>query len=79
MSAVALEARGISKTFGTGELAVRALHPTDLIVSRGEVLVIMGPSGSGKTTLLSILGLVLSPTEGDRRRGPRPPSAAGPP
>jgi putative ABC transport system ATP-binding protein len=28
------------------------------------VLVIMGPSGSGKTTLLSILGLVLTPTEG---------------
>ncbi len=25
----------------------------------------MGPSGSGKTTLLSILGLVLTPTEGE--------------
>jgi len=51
--------------FGTGELAVRALHPTDIAVFRGEVLVIMGPSGSGKTTLLSILGLVLTPTEGE--------------
>ncbi len=51
--------------FGRGDLASRALHPTDIQVRRGEVLVIMGPSGSGKTTLPSILGLVLSPTEGE--------------
>jgi putative ABC transport system ATP-binding protein len=67
MSTPALEGIGIGKVFGRGELAVRALHPTDIAVSRGEVLVIMGPSGSGKTTLLSILGLVLSPTEGEVR------------
>jgi putative ABC transport system ATP-binding protein len=60
-----LEGRGVGKVFGEGPLAVRALHPTSLSVERGEVLVIMGPSGSGKTTLLSILGLVLSPTEGE--------------
>ena len=64
-SAVALEGRGIGKVFGRGALAARALHPTDIQVRRGEVLVIMGPSGSGKTTLLSILGLVLSPSEGE--------------
>ncbi len=64
-SAVALEGRGIGKVFGRGDLAARALHPSDIQVRRGEVLVIMGPSGSGKTTLLSILGLVLSPTEGE--------------
>ena len=62
---VALEGRGIGKVFGRGELAARALHPADIQIRRGEVLVIMGPSGSGKTTLLSILGLVLSPTEGE--------------
>jgi putative ABC transport system ATP-binding protein len=62
---VALEGRGIGMVFGRGDLAVRALHPTDLTIRRGDVLVIMGPSGSGKTTLLSILGLVLTPTEGD--------------
>ncbi len=64
-SSIALEGRGIGRVFGRGDLAVRALHPTDVEVRRGEVLVIMGPSGSGKTTLLSILGLVLSPTEGE--------------
>jgi putative ABC transport system ATP-binding protein len=67
METPALEGRGIGKVFGAGELAVRALQPTDLAIYRGEVLVIMGPSGSGKTTLLSILGLVLSPTEGEVR------------
>jgi putative ABC transport system ATP-binding protein len=64
-SHVALEGRGIGRVFGRGGLAFRALHPTDIQLRRGEVLVIMGPSGSGKTTLLSILGLVLSPTEGE--------------
>jgi putative ABC transport system ATP-binding protein len=64
MSQPVLEGRGVGKVFGAGELAVRALHPTDLSIFRQQVLVIMGPSGSGKTTLLSILGLVLSPTEG---------------
>ncbi len=62
---VVLEGRGVGKVFGRGELAARALYPTDVQVRRGEVLVVMGPSGSGKTTLLGILGLVLSPTEGE--------------
>jgi putative ABC transport system ATP-binding protein len=62
---IVLEGRGIGEVFGRGDLAVRALHPTDLAIRRGEVVVIMGPSGSGKTTLLSVLGLVLSPTEGE--------------
>ena len=60
-----LSGRGIGKVFGAEELAVRALHPTDIEIRRGEVLVIMGPSGSGKTTLLSILGLLLRPSEGE--------------
>ncbi len=64
-SLIALQGRGVGKIFGAGDLAARVLQPTDLEVRRGEVLVIMGPSGSGKTTLLSILGLVLTPTEGE--------------
>lgn len=60
-----LSGRGIGRVFGADDLAVRALHPTDVEVRPGEVLVIMGPSGSGKTTLLSILGLLLRPSEGE--------------
>ncbi len=72
----ALEGRGVGKVFGLGELATRALHPTDVRVRRGEVLVVMGPSGSGKTTLLSILGLVLTPSEGEVLIGGHAVSAA---
>ena len=61
----AIEARGLGKTFGEGELAVDALRGIDLRVERGEFLMLVGPSGSGKTTLLSILGCVLTPTRGE--------------
>jgi putative ABC transport system ATP-binding protein len=35
-----------------------------LSLNAGELTLLMGPSGSGKTTLLSILGCILTPTEG---------------
>ena len=62
---LAVDARGISKTFGTGALAFTALHAVDFVVQRGEFVILAGPSGSGKTTLLSILGCVLTSTAGE--------------
>jgi putative ABC transport system ATP-binding protein len=61
----AIETRGVTKTFGSGALAVTALKGIDLTVRRGEFLMLVGPSGSGKTTLLSLLGCVLTPSEGE--------------
>lgn len=63
----AIVVQGVSKTYGEGALAVRALHPVDLEVARGEVLLLMGPSGSGKTTLLSIMGAILRASSGSVR------------
>jgi putative ABC transport system ATP-binding protein len=60
----AIAVRGVSKVYGAGATAVHALHDVDLDVSRGEVLILIGPSGSGKTTLLSIMGAILSATDG---------------
>jgi putative ABC transport system ATP-binding protein len=60
-----ISARGIRKVFGQGALAFEALKGVDFQVQKGEFLMLAGPSGSGKTTLLSILGCVLSPTEGE--------------
>ena len=61
----AVQLKGITKTFGDGALAFQALKGIDLTVPPGEFMMLVGPSGSGKTTLLSILGCVLTPTEGE--------------
>ena len=66
-ASVLLEAKHIVKVFGSGADEVRPLKGVDLKLYAGELTLLMGPSGSGKTTLLSILGCILSPTEGYAR------------
>lgn len=58
-------ARGLAKTYGSGEVEVRALHDVDLEIAAGEFVVLLGPSGSGKSTLLNILGGLDVPTRGE--------------
>ncbi len=58
-----IEAEQVSKRFG----AHQALHPTDLVVRKGEVVVILGPSGSGKSTLLRTLNGIEPADAGDVR------------
>jgi putative ABC transport system ATP-binding protein len=62
-----MEALNVEKVLGTGPAQVRALKGVSLTLRGGELTLLMGPSGSGKTTLLSILGCMLSPTEGTVR------------
>src|ERR1051325_3932724 len=64
MTGPAIQAQGITKTYCSGSVDVRALEATSLELKRGEILFLMGPSGSGKTTLLSILGCILRPSAG---------------
>jgi putative ABC transport system ATP-binding protein len=45
----------VVKTYGKGEIAVRALKGVSLEARFGELLMIVGPSGCGKTTLLSVM------------------------
>jgi len=52
---LAIEARGVTKTFGRGDSAVAALKGVDLDLRFGELTMIVGPSGCGKTTFLSVL------------------------
>src|SRR5574340_702390 len=65
MSRDLIEVRGLTKVYGSGEAAVRALDGVDLTIRRGEFAAIMGPSGSGKSTLMNILGCLDRPTEGE--------------
>lgn len=60
-----LEAKGITRVFGSGDTQIQVLKGVDMQLRPGELTLLMGPSGSGKTTLLSILGCILSPTQGD--------------
>ncbi|RPJ32314.1 MAG: ABC transporter ATP-binding protein [Verrucomicrobiaceae bacterium] len=62
-----IELRGLTKTYGTGDAAFKALSGVDLDIHRGEFLAVMGPSGSGKSTLMNILGCLDSPTSGSYR------------
>ena len=62
-----IELAGVTKTYRTGELAVRVLHGIDLKLYAGEFVAIVGQSGSGKSTLMNILGCLDRPTTGTYR------------
>lgn len=67
MSEFMMEAVDVAKVLGNGAAQVRALKGVNLALKGGELTLLMGPSGSGKSTLLSILGCLLTPTEGTVR------------
>jgi len=63
---MSLVARNVIKIYDKGEASeVKAIDNVSLTVNPGEVYLLMGPSGSGKTTLITILGGLLSSTDGD--------------
>jgi putative ABC transport system ATP-binding protein len=59
---IALQA--VSKIYGGGDTAVRAVDGVDLVVERGDYVAVMGASGSGKSTLMNIIGCLDVPTRG---------------
>ncbi|NIK77888.1 putative ABC transport system ATP-binding protein [Paenibacillus castaneae] len=60
-----IKVKGLSKTYGKGEAAARALRDVELMISKGEMVSITGPSGCGKTTLLHILAGIESSDSGE--------------
>ena len=63
-TSVIASARGLVKTYGTGDTAVQALAGIDVDFARGELTAIMGPSGSGKSTLMHCMAGLDTVTSG---------------
>jgi putative ABC transport system ATP-binding protein len=57
--------RELSKTYQTGDVAVKAVREVSLDIHRGDFVAVMGPSGSGKSTLMNTLGCLDQPTGGE--------------
>jgi putative ABC transport system ATP-binding protein len=57
--------RGVTKIYGSGTTALRALDAIDLAVDDGEFVAIMGPSGSGKSTAMNVIGCLDTPSAGE--------------
>jgi spermidine/putrescine transport system ATP-binding protein len=60
----AVEARGVTKIFGSGAAAVRALDEVSLTIRQNEFFTLLGPSGCGKTTLLRLIAGFELPSSG---------------
>ena len=62
-AAIAVEARGLVKTFGEN----RAVDGVDLTIPSGCVYALLGPNGAGKTTIINMLTTLLKPDGGDAK------------
>jgi ABC-type lipoprotein export system ATPase subunit len=62
--ALLVEARGLGKTFGSGEAATVAVRDATFTIEAGAGIALMGPSGSGKSTLLHLIAGLEQPSSG---------------
>jgi lipoprotein-releasing system ATP-binding protein len=60
-----IEARGLKKTYLSGDRLLTVIDGLDLAVSAGETVAIVGASGTGKSTLLHLLGGIDRPSAGE--------------
>lgn len=60
-----IQAKGITRVFGKGDLEIQILKGIDITVREGEFIAIMGKSGAGKSTLMYQLSVLDEPTAGE--------------
>lgn len=73
-----IEITGLSKIFGQGAAAFRALSDIELNIRTGEFFTLLGPSGCGKTTLLRVIAGFEQPTAGSLRINGKEVAGLGP-
>ncbi len=56
--------KGVTRTYGSGDRAVVALHDVSCRAEQGARIAFVGPSGSGKTTLVHLLAGLDTPSRG---------------
>jgi putative ABC transport system ATP-binding protein len=59
-----IQLHDVTKVYGEGQAAMRALRGVNLSIEQGQFVAMMGPSGSGKSTCMNILGCLDTPTTG---------------
>lgn len=69
---------GVTKSYGVGASAVRAVDTTDVTIEPGEFVCLVGPSGCGKTTLMQMVAGFERPTTGTITIGGDPVTGPGP-
>jgi len=74
---IAVQCKGVWKTFGSGATAVTALKDIDLAVDDGEFVTLVGASGCGKSTLLRTIAGIESHNAGDILVGGIPVNGPG--
>ena len=57
----------VTKVYGRGQAAMKALQGIDFQIPEGDFVAVMGPSGSGKSTCMNIVGCLDTPTSGSYR------------
>ncbi|HEY4330914.1 MAG TPA: ABC transporter ATP-binding protein, partial [Ilumatobacteraceae bacterium] len=65
MNEIAVDVRGVYRTFEADLAPVRALRGANLTIAAGEFVAVMGPSGCGKSTLLNVIAGLDIPDEGE--------------
>ena len=65
MSRLAIDARGLGKTYRIGKTRQQVLKNVDFNAFHGQMTMVMGPSGSGKSTLIAALSGLMRPDDGE--------------